>query len=901
MGYGDDLIETIRSAVAAGPDPEEGLARLAPVLEASPEIGNDLDLLQRVIAITGVSRALGNALAANPDLLRPGPHDSIPLRVKAALVRIVGDDLTGVIDMTEATRRYSDSLDEIVQTSLDNARDSLIVRHPTLESLPFAIIAMGKWGARELNYYSDIDLVFVHDTLPTRETESRTAALALASRVMSDLSAPTFDGAALNVDADLRPEGTMGPLSRSLDGYVAYYERWSAAWELQALLKARLAAGDPSLGEAFETMAGRVIWEGGLGPDALRGIRTIKAQTEASASISDLKRSRGGIRDIEFTVQLLQLVHGRFDMDLRSPSTLDAIEALGAHGYIEDEERERLADSYRFLREVEHRLQLWDLQQTHELPSASEALSRIGRSLGFTHDPETQLRERLTAVRSVARDLHERLYFRPILDSLANVPTARLDREGARVRLEALGFSDVVAAANAFEELTQGLSRRSRVMQQALPLMLDWLSRSPDPDLGLSQLRLLLAHTPDHGALITLLQGNPLAGERLCMLLGTGRLLGTLIDRIPEFVPRLADERRIGAIRDLAAYNERLLGLLHSRPALDDKIGTIRRYTRRRKLRIAARDILDNPPIETTIRALSDSADAAVTGALHILGADRADGFGVVAMGKWGGRELSYGSDIDLMYVFGDDADRDISLDMASGLRKVLSEPSRHGEAYQLDADLRPEGRKGPLARSLDSFRRYYEEWAQPWEMLALVKARPAAGDQEVLAAFADMVSPYLWRPELPPAMSTSIRKVKARIESERIPAGEDPDFHLKLGPGGLSDVEFVTQLLQLQHGAGIPELRVTGTLEALDLLLQAEVLATADHRVLRASYVFCTKVRTRLHLQRGQASDSLPTQPEARARLAASLGFARTTELREEYLRHTRRARRAFERLFYG
>lgn len=900
MGYDDETVDAIHAVLAGCADPGGAATRLVPMLKANPQAARRADELERLVAIAANSRALSQALSVNPALLHSVPDDSISLQVRASLAQIAADDLTGRITFDEATRRFSDAIDGIVNSALHRARQEIAARHPLATELPFAVIAMGKWGARELNYYSDIDLVYVHEAIEGHEGASRSTGLALASRLMAILSAPTFDGPTLNVDADLRPEGTMGPLSRSIEGYASYYERWSEAWELQALLKARPAAGDPDLGERFDEMAGVVVWEGGLGPDALRSIRTIKSQTEANADTSDLKRSRGGIRDIEFAVQLLQLVHGQFDTDLRTGSTIEAISALQKHGYIEDSEGQQLADSYRFLREIEHRLQLWDLQQTHRLPDSPQMLERIGRSLGFTGNPAEELRARLHEVRSAARDLHERLYFRPILDSLAGVPSARLDREGAELRLEALGFSDVVAAATAFEELTRGLSRRSRVMQQMLPLMLDWLSRSPDPDLGLAQLRLVLAHTPDHGALITLLQNNPLAGERLCLLLGTGKLLGELLDRIPEFVPRLADERLIDDIRDLEESTDRLTGLLDSRPDPDAKIGTIRRFARRRKLRIAARDIVAEAPVELTLESLSDTADASIIGAIHILDPEASSGLGVIAMGKWGGRELSYGSDIDLMYVFGDD-DRDRSLDLASGLRRVLSDPSRHGEAYQLDADLRPEGKSGPLARSLESYRRYYAEWVEPWEILALVKARPTAGDPAVLAAFSKLIEPVVWMERLPEETARSIRQVKARVESERIPAGEDPDFHLKLGPGGLSDIEFLTQLLQLQHGGRLEELRVPSTLMALDRLRDAEILGPADHRVLRDSYLFCTRVRMRLHLQRGQVSDSLPTDRGASARLAISLGFDRTSELREQYRRHTRKARRAFERLFYS
>ncbi|HJS71093.1 MAG TPA: putative nucleotidyltransferase substrate binding domain-containing protein, partial [Acidimicrobiia bacterium] len=436
------------------------------------------------------------------------------------------------------------------------------------------------------------------------------------------------------------------------------------------------------------------------------------------------------------------------------------------------------------------------------------------------------------------------------------------------------------------------------VMHQVLPLMLDWLSQSPDPDLGLSQLRLLMAHTRDHAALITLLQNNPIAGERLCTLLGTGKLVGDLLDRIPEFIPRLAAEDTIDDIRDGEDATARLLVLLDSRPGDEAKVGTIRRFIRRRKLRVAARDILGEADPESTLNALSGTADAAVTASLHVI-TEPDVAFAVVAMGKWGGHELSYGSDIDLIYIHGDGRP-DLGTHVAGQMERILSLPDRHGEGYHLDAGLRPEGRKGPLTRSIDSYRRYYEEWVEPWELLALVKARPAGGDNGLLDEYFEVLEPVVWRKDLAPEVVTGIRAIKARVESERIPADEDPDFHLKLGPGGLSDVEFVVQLLQLRHGGNVPELRVTGTFPALRALRDAGIITRADYDALHDAYLFCTRARLRLHLQSGRSSDSLPTDRDATGRLAASLGFDRTGELREQYRRYTRRARRSFESLFY-
>lgn len=857
------------------------------------QLDNAVQTLQRV------SPPLASALRQRPELLDgPRPEDNVSRQLQAILIGVALADIRGEIELTEATRRLSTEIDALVERQLAVAISDVSARHPIVAEIGFAVIAMGKWGALELNYYSDIDLVFVHEAVPGMDTESRAAALALASRLLAVLSSPTFDGPTLNVDADLRPEGTMGPLSRSLDGYAGYYERWSEAWELQALLKARPAAGDLDLGRRFREMCDRIIWEG-LDSDALRSIRALKAQVEDGARVVDIKRSRGGIRDIEFAVQLLQLVHGRFDPDLRVTSTLDAIAALNRHGYVENDEAERLSDAYRFLRDLEHRIQLRELRQTHVLPDSEEERDALGRALGFGENPPEELTVRLAQVRESARDLHERLYFRPILDSLVGLADARLDPAAAALRLEALGYRDVMAATRAVSDLTSGLSRRSRVMHQVLPLMLDWLSQSPDPDLGLAQLRLLMANTRDHSTLITLLQNNPVAGERLCTLLGTGRLLGDLIDRIPEFIPRLADDESIDDIRDREDATERLLRLLDSRPDPEAKVGTIRRFVRRRKLRIAARDVLGGASPEATLLSLSDTADAAVAAALHMIGDDGDVPLGVVAMGRWGGRELSYGSDIDLIYVHGK-AGPEHGMQLATALDETLSRPNRHGEAYELDTELRPEGRKGPLTRSIDAYRSYYEKWMEPWELLALVKARPAGGDQRLLDAYLEMLEPIVWREHVPNEVLRGIREVKARVESERIPPDEDPDFHLKLGPGGLSDVEFLVQMLQLRHGGLLPSLRVTGTFPALNALLEEGVLARSDYHALHDAYLFCTRARLRLHLQRGRASDSLPTDREAAGRLAASLGFDRTGELREHYRRYTRRARRTFESLFY-
>lgn len=874
--------------------------RLGPVVSALADTEVSDQMVQRLSTLATLSRVIPATVAAHPEIATgvADPGWSVALQNTSALLQSAADEMSGTITLAEATARYSAFIDGLVARTLATAREEVAERHPTAVELPFSIVAMGKWGAQELNYSSDVDLMFVHGDGPGDPAKNRAAAIALASRIIANLSANSFDGPGLVVDADLRPEGSMGPLSRRIEAYASYYERWAEPWELQALIKARPAAGDPSLGKEFAELASKVVWETGLDVDSLRGLRRLKAEAEATAHPTDLKKAPGGIRDVEFTVQLLQLVHGRHDPTLRSKSTLDALTALEEGRYLSEDEHDELRSAYLVLRRLEHLIQIWELRQTQRLPSDEESLRRIAIGMGLGPHPDT-LKETVARTRSATRTLHERIYFRPILESLVGSPSARLGPDNAFERLTALGFANTRAAADALEAMTKGISRRSRAMQQMMPLMLDWLSIAPDPDLGLSQLRMLLANTADHSSLVGRLLNNPITGERLAMLLGTGRLFGDLIDRMPEFIPRLADDSALSNVRGLEEALERLRGLLTSRPLLEDRIGTIRRFARRQRLRIAARDVIQNHDTLETIHSLSDGADAAISGAFDTATAEIDHDFALVAMGRWGGGELSYGSDLDLVYLYGT-MDRETALSIPPALHEILSAPGRHGEGYNLDIGLRPEGKNGPVARSVESTARYYSEWAEPWELLALTRARPVTGDTKTIEGFRAIVESTLWAKPAPAETLASIRRIKARVENERVSPDEDADFHLKLGPGGLSDIEFLTQILQLQHGHSVEAARLPGTVGALKAFLEAGVLSPSDHLALIDSYEFCTRVRLRLHLQKGRLVDALPSQPDDLSRLAASLGYDRSLELRESYQRVTRRARRVFMTRFY-
>ena len=635
----------------------------------------------------------------------------------------------------------------------------------------------------------------------------------------------------------------------------------------------------------------------------------MKARAEAETArrgLSDreLKRGRGGIRDIEFAVQLLQLVHGREDASIRSATTLDALGLLADGGYVEAPDAIRLAGAYSFLRTVEHRLQLRDEQQTHTLPTDAGARVRLARVLGYRDNAdrtaleafEREQRERQAAVRAI----HERLFFAPVLETLAG--SGRLAPAALEERLAAFGFADARHTREALQELTRGFSRTSRVMQQLLPVVLDWLSVTPDPDLGLLQLRRLTEGGTRAASLGTTFRESPGAAARVCRIVGSSRMLGDALFHQPDFVDLLADDDDLTRERSRDELVDLALETLQWRTDTDERRAGLRRFKRRELLRIAARDVLELAPIEVTARELASLADACVEAALRAL--EPALPFAVIGMGRLGGRELSYASDIDVLFVYDGHAaaDFDVAERLATRLIAEVGATTAEGQTFRIDAALRPEGKKGALARSLDGYLAYYRDYGLTWEFQSLMRARPVAGDPEVGARFLELVEPFVYRDPFPAEDAREVRRVKARVERERIPTGEDPQFHLKLGKGALTDIEFTVQLLQLEHGATHPEVRAAATIDALHRLRDAGLLTGEDAGVLEASYRFCERARNARYLVTGKAGDALPTGVEAE-RVARLLGYLHHPQagLRDDYRRVTRRARRVVERIFYG
>jgi glutamate-ammonia-ligase adenylyltransferase len=899
-GHDDSLMSGLSSpdvadVVEASAAPAEVRVALARLLDAQPDLRDrlvDPSLLRAVVATTAASRSLTRLLETDPaaiDTLAAlderaavddGDASSLSGWKRLEYLRIAGRDLTAL-----------DPLDAVGAALARMASDVLAAAVRMAGGDGLAVIGMGKLGGAELNYASDVDVMFVGsgDDQPALERRAR---------AVVDIARQCF-----RVDLNLRPEGRDGPLVRSTDSFAAYWDRWAQPWEFQALLKARPVAGDVALGAQFQSLAAERLWGRPFDADSLRSVRAMKERAEADVArrgLTDreLKRGRGGIRDVEFAVQLLQLVHGPADPELRSPTTVAALAELADAGYVDRHDAEQLAAAYRFLRTVEHRLQLVDEQQVHAVPADNAARDRLARVLGYRATPAAaaveQLDHDLRDHQAAVRGIHERVYFRPLLEAFAGAPAGdgvAITPAAAETRLAAFGFTEAARTRQAVAELTRGLTRSSRLMQQMLPLLLDWLSESPDPDLGLLGLRNVASGPQRSMALATAFRDSPEVARRLCLVLGTSALLGNLLQRNPGVIATLGepDELRLRSAGELVDAARQAVDW---RGDVDARRSAMRRFVDRERLRIMLLDVLGLAAAPDVGRALAALGAATLDATVASLAP--AVPFAVVAMGRFGGAELSYGSDLDVLFAYEGSTPTDFAEAerVATAVLRFLSGPVP--PVFDVDPDLRPEGKQGPLARSLEGYRAYYERYAQAWERMALVRARPVVGDPGVGAGFLDVVEPFVWH-GLDADDRREIRRIKARVESERIPPGEDPQFHLKLGRGSLSDVEFTAQLLQLDH-----RVPATATRGALDALADAGVLDAEDRAVLGEAYAFCDRTRNRWHLVNGAAGDSLPSRPGPLTHLARSLGTT-GPELREDYRRVTRRARRVVERLFYG
>jgi glutamate-ammonia-ligase adenylyltransferase len=944
-------------SLSRAPDADAALRALVRLFE-NPDTGwdelstallKDRGLRGRLFAVLGSSLALGDHLVAHPqswkllrgrvklpsrDQLREtfnacvdetsdAPDSAIPrlrslyrdhLLVLAALDLAATVEDEPVLPFTLVASQLADTADAALAAALRMA-EATVCGDRTPPRL--AVIAVGKCGARELNYVSDVDVIFVAE-------HADPVSARVAGEMMGVASAAFFQ-----VDAGLRPEGRNGELVRTVESHLAYYQRWAKTWEFQALLKARAAVGDAELGERYLAALMPMVWTACEREDFVADVQAMRRRVEqlvpADVRGRELKLGSGGLRDVEFAVQLLQLVHGRSDESLHVASTVDALAALGEGGYIGREDAANMTASYEFLRLLEHRLQLQRLKRTHLLPEETddEAVRWLARAAHIRpdgrHDAAGMLRQELLHQNVRVSRLHAKLFYQPLLESIgpAGLDVAHgMTPEAAERQLAALGYEGPQTALKHMSALVNQSGRRGRVQSVLLPRLLDWMSYAPDPDSGLLAYRRLSEALATQSWYLSTLRDKPAVAKRLMHVLGTSAYVPDLLMRAPEVIqrygdgpagPKLLETEPAGVARALIASAGR-----HSDPIR--AIAAARGLRRRELARVGSADLLGLLEVTEVCWALTSVWVAVLQAALDAM--IRAnmpeDGrapaiIAVIGMGRLGGSELGYGSDADVMFVCepasGVEDSRALrwSGSIAEQVRTLLGTPSVD-PPLEVDANLRPEGRAGPLVRTLGAYAAYYEQWAQPWEIQALLRAHAVAGDVDLGQRFLLMADKTRYPPDGVSAEAVhEIRRMKARVESERLPRGADPNTHTKLGRGGLADIEWTVQLLQLRHAHEIPALHNTSTLQSLDAIAAATLVPVEDVDLLRQAWLTATRARNALVLVRGKPTDQLPGPGRQLNAVAVAAGWPNDdgSEFLDNYLRVTRRAKAVVRKVF--
>ncbi|WP_308796345.1 bifunctional [glutamine synthetase] adenylyltransferase/[glutamine synthetase]-adenylyl-L-tyrosine phosphorylase [Agromyces silvae] len=962
--------DTLITVFAVAADPDAAVAATMRLRERAPEavdrLLDDPRAAERLARVTGASRGLAEFFERHPSELvllaeEPRAPEHQP-SATARLIEAVAEANSDGVDLDRATRalrtRYrrllariavwdltrpsaveavdtiAEGLADLAGAALDAALElarAEIGRRPgepaapgkypvaEVEATRLAVIGMGKAGARELNYVSDVDVIYVGESADDevvatgRAIEIATRLAMLAQRIIGEagVEPPLWE-----VDPNLRPEGKDGALVRTLESHVQYYDRWAKGWEFQALLKARPLAGDRELGGRYLAAVGPKVWgsssQDGFVESVQRMRERVTAHIPADEVDVQLKLGPGGLRDIEFTVQLLQLVHGASDDSIRQPGTLPALAALAAEGYVGREEASEFALDYRMLRVLEHRIQLSRLRRTHLMPTSDQELRVLARASGLGRNAG-ELTATWQATRQRVRGLHERLFYRPLLSAVAGLPAGGLELTSVRAeaRLAAIGFRDARGALAHIGALTAGVSRRATIQRHLMPVLMSWFAEGADPDYGLLAFRRLSDTLGGTHWYLRLLRDSSDAAMRLTRVLAGSRFVGELLERTPEAVAWLEDLDELRP-RSLASLRDETRAVLARHATADAAANVLRAMRRREVLRLALAGILDVCTIEELGHGLSDVAENHIAGVVEAIRRPGPDGiesdgleFAVIGMGRFGGRELGIGSDADIMYVYR--AVGDAAETAHPRAQRIVAELVRLTEdarlPFDLDAGLRPEGRNGVIVRSLEAYRAYYARWSLTWEAQALLRARGVAGDASLIADFTELADTVRYPEAISERDVREVKRIKARVENERLPQGADPARHLKLGRGSLSDVEWYIQLVQLEHAAKVPALRTTSTLDALTQAVTADLVAAEDAETLRAAWILASRARSALTLWLDKTTDVLPVDRPSLEGVARIMGYppGSASQLEEDYLAATRRARAVFERGFYG
>jgi len=840
-------------------------------------------------------------------------YDAIRRFRRRETLHIGTRDLIGRATVEETTFELSNLADVCLQAVFEIALGSLRATHKlkgdaTVAAGRFAVIGMGKLGGQELNYSSDVDVMFVYGeegnltpTLTNHEFFTK-----LAEEIIRAVGGSSAEGNIFRIDLRLRPEGKSGPLVRSLDSCENYYAEFGETWERMALIKARPVAGDGKLGTEFVGMVQPFVYARHAGGNVIQQMAALKKRIEEEVVregqlTRHVKLGIGGIREIEFIVQSFQVLRGARLTVLRERNTLRALPALVRTRTLTATEAATLADAYRFLRNVEHRLQMEMELQTHTIPDQEHALYRLARSLGF--DSVKKFLAVQEAHTSAVRKIYE-----SVLAGAGGGATQRDETLLASDKLPKVlgdaGFADVPAAIKAVENLWHGPGfghvspRTKELFVQVFVTLVHRASQVADPDAALSQFDKFVTAYGSRGLLYEIFAGNPGLVEMLMRLGDASRYLSDTLARRPELFDGIVSGVVLSDPKSVYRMGEEL----RAAPA-DGRIPmeAARNWKAGEMVRIGIEDVTELADIEQTHAEMTGLAEACLRFALERVQQQRGLTrlpFAVIGMGKFGGMELGYGADLDVLFVGGTDTgDQADAVKLASSVIEFMSRKTGEGSLFPVDARLRPDGEKGTLASSLEAYRDYYGNRAQLWERQALVKARLVAGDARFGRDFMRMTHDVVYGRPLADEEFEQIKQMRHRIETER---GDQQhlDLEFKTGPGGLVDVEFLTQALQLRHGHAHPQLRIAHTLAVLNRLTALGIIEEEHSAALRRNYVFLRRIESTLRRVENTSISKIPTDPREQQRLARRLGFPNATEFLKTY-RHATQQTRAIYNAF--
>ncbi|HEX7228884.1 MAG TPA: bifunctional [glutamate--ammonia ligase]-adenylyl-L-tyrosine phosphorylase/[glutamate--ammonia-ligase] adenylyltransferase [Candidatus Binatia bacterium] len=843
-------------------------------------------------------------------------------------LRIGGRDLMPSVTMEETVRELTALAEATLDAAYRSSRAAVEKDYGTL-NLPgsdqenrFTILGMGKLGGAELNFSSDIDVIFLFESDegqssggPRGNLTPRDFFSAVGKRIIQAMGHVTEDGFVFRIDLRLRPMGNSGPLVQSVHSSMLYYESWGQCWERAALIKARPVAGAIDLGTEFLKELEPFVYRRYLDYTTVDELRHMKLRIEnellsGGERERNLKLGYGGIREIEFFTQALQLVNGGYVPEVREPSTLPALAALARHKFISETERDSLIEAYRFLRQAEHKVQIVQEAHAHSIPGGKEEEQAFARRLGYRrrgNSSERQLfwRDHRRHTQAV-RKIFDRLFYgaqkeMEESDSAARSVWNDLDRrEDVIAELTQVGFKEPVRAYNSLLEVRDGevyappSTKRLRIMRTLGPALVDELTRSSDPDQAVFNLARFSHSIGGRTGFLTLLAENPKTLHLLITLFAESQFLTDLFLNRPELIDTLIRADLTHVIKTKEQMLGEMRSVLSQCGDTESRLNALRRYKNEEFIRIGLHDLGGAIDLIQTLSQLSDLADASVEAVLDMTLAElnRLHGvvphgrFTVIGGGKMGGRELDYNSDLDLIFVYdaGDQAQsngglqgalpaHDFYVRVGQKLLSYLSAPTEEGILYKIDMQLRPSGKSGPLVSSLAAFREYHKTSSQLWERQALIKTRSVAGDKTLGAEVENITAAFAYGKGLERQDIAEIHHLRMRMERE-LAAENDSRFNLKKGRGGLVDIEFITQMLQLTHGHRHPRLRQRSTLAGLEALREENVLKSGEYRLLSSGYLFLRRLDHRLRLECDQSIDAFEADPGRLESIALALGY---------------------------